>query len=286
MQQVMYANGKLWGALDTALNPDGGAAAGRHRLVHRQSVGSGKIVIQGYLGATGLRLHVSGDRRHRQRPRRDGVHRDRRHDSTRAPPTRRSTRMAGVGAWNVVAGGQGAATDDGFTSYKAQVGNPPRTRWGDYGAAAVDGNSIWIASEYIAHACDYTTWGGPFFAGGTGDNLLGTCARRKPRARHAGRARQLVDADQQVHPVSTGRTTNGGPVPRPALRVSILVSGYPGSDETPAHRRHRRRRCCRSCPAAAPRPSSGAGCMARSRAARSLRCAWPSSPVRLPPPAR
>ena len=24
MQQVMYANGKLWGALDTALNPDGG----------------------------------------------------------------------------------------------------------------------------------------------------------------------------------------------------------------------------------------------------------------------
>src|SRR5205814_5587888 len=25
MQQVTYANGKLWGALDTALNPDGGA---------------------------------------------------------------------------------------------------------------------------------------------------------------------------------------------------------------------------------------------------------------------
>jgi hypothetical protein len=54
-------------------------------------------------------------------------------------------------------------------------GNPPRTRWGDYGAAAVDGNSVWIASEYIGGACDYTNWGGPFFAGGTGDNLLGTC---------------------------------------------------------------------------------------------------------------
>ena len=53
MQQVMYANGKLWGALDTALNPDGGAAAGRHRLVHRQPE-RGKIVIQGYLGASGL----------------------------------------------------------------------------------------------------------------------------------------------------------------------------------------------------------------------------------------
>ena len=84
---------------------------------------------------------------------------------------------AGVGEWNVVPGGQGAAADDGFSGYKAQnFPNPLRSRWGDYGAAAVDGNSIWIASEYIGHACDYTTWGGPFFVGGTGDNLLGTCA--------------------------------------------------------------------------------------------------------------
>lgn len=84
--------------------------------------------------------------------------------------------LVGIGPWSVVPGGEGQAPDDGFTSYKSQVGNPPRTRWGDYGAAAVDGNSIWIASEYIAHACTYTPWGGPFFAGGTGDNLLGTCA--------------------------------------------------------------------------------------------------------------
>jgi hypothetical protein len=83
--------------------------------------------------------------------------------------------QAGVGAWNVVPDGTGAAPADGFTSYKSQVGNPPRTRWGDYGAAAVDGNSVWIASEYIGHACNYTDWGGPFFTGGAGDNLLGTC---------------------------------------------------------------------------------------------------------------
>ena len=31
---------------------------------------------------------------------------------------------AGVGPWNVVPGGEGAAQDDGFTSYKAQVGEP------------------------------------------------------------------------------------------------------------------------------------------------------------------
>ena len=40
----------------------------------------------------------------------------------------------------------------------------------------MDGNAIWIASEYIASACDYTTWGGRFFGATSGDNLLGTCA--------------------------------------------------------------------------------------------------------------
>ena len=83
--------------------------------------------------------------------------------------------QVGMGAVTIVA--DGAATEDGFTSYKQQLnpGASLRPRWGDYGSAAVDGNSIWIASEYIAQSCNYTDWGGPFFAGGTGDNLLGTC---------------------------------------------------------------------------------------------------------------
>src|SRR5207302_721657 len=75
--------------------------------------------------------------------------------------------VAGVGPWNVITGGAGAAQADGFTSYAAEVGSPPRTRWGDYGGAAVDGSSIWIASEYIANACNYRAWGGPYFAGGS-----------------------------------------------------------------------------------------------------------------------
>ena len=57
----------------------------------------------------------------------------------------------GTGPISIAATGQ--ATDNGFTSYKAQVGNPPRTRWGDYGAAVTDGNSLWIASEYIGQTC-------------------------------------------------------------------------------------------------------------------------------------
>ena len=56
-----------------------------------------------------------------------------------------------MGPIHVAAAGLGP--DDGFTSYKAFVGDPPRTRWGDYGAAVTDGNTIWLASEYIAQTC-------------------------------------------------------------------------------------------------------------------------------------
>jgi len=174
MQQVTYANGKLWGALDTAINPDGGAQRAGIAWYVVNPI-SNKVVNQGYLGATGYdftypAIGVTASGR--------GVMAFTATGDTLNPSSGFAPidAIAGVGPWNVANGGTGAAQDDGFTSYKSQVGNPPRTRWGDYSAAAVDGNSIWIASEYIAHACDYTTWGGPFFAGGTGDNLLGTCA--------------------------------------------------------------------------------------------------------------
>jgi hypothetical protein len=185
MQQVMYANGKVWGALDTALNPDSGPArAGIAWYIVNPD--SAKVVNQGYLGAAGYdftypAIGVTAAGR--------GLMAFTATGNSLAPSAAYAPidASAGVGAWSVVNGGTGAAVDDGFTSYKAEVGNPPRTRWGDYGAAAVDGNSVWIASEYIAQACDYTTWGGPFFAAGSGDNLLGTCggAAHGPGARAA-----------------------------------------------------------------------------------------------------
>jgi hypothetical protein len=171
MQQVTWANGKLWGALDTAVNPDSGPQrAGIAWFVVNPD--AGKLVNQGYLGTTGhdltypaIGVTASGRGVMAFTDTGDATYPSAAYAAIDA--------KAGVSAWDDVA--TGAAPDDGFTSYKAQVGNPPRTRWGDYGAAAVDGNSIWIASEYIANSCDYTAWGGPFFADGTGDNLLGTC---------------------------------------------------------------------------------------------------------------
>jgi len=173
MQQVMYANGKLWGALDTALNPGGGgqrAALAWYIL----NPDADKVVMQGYLGAAGYdftypAIAVTASGR--------GVIGFTATGDTVNPSAGFAPidAIVGVGPWNVINGGTGAAQDDGFTSYKSQVGNPPRTRWGDYGAAAVDGNTVWIASEYIANPCTYTNWGGTFFLGGAGDNLLGTC---------------------------------------------------------------------------------------------------------------
>ncbi len=174
MQQVMYANGKLWGALDTALNPDGGAQRAGIAWYIVNPV-AGKLVLQGYLGAAGhdftypaIGVTASGR----------GIMAFTASGDTLNPSAAYASidAVVGVGAWNVVPGGQGAAADDGFSGYKAQrFPFGIRSRWGDYGAAAVDGNSVWIASEYISQACTYTDWGGPFFVGGSGDNLLGTC---------------------------------------------------------------------------------------------------------------
>jgi hypothetical protein len=174
MQQVMYANGKLWGALDTALNPDGGAQRAGVAWYVVNPV-TPKIALSGYLGASGhdftypaIGVTASGrgvmaftDTGNATYP------------SAAYAPIDASV---GVGAWNDVTGGLGAAADDGFSGYRqTRFPNPIRSRWGDYGAAAVNGNSVWIASEYIAHTCNYMDWGGLFFAGGSGDNILGTC---------------------------------------------------------------------------------------------------------------
>jgi len=174
MQQVTYANGKLWGALDSAVTVEGVNRAGIAYYILNPS--AGKVVKEGFLAAAGADLTYPAIG---VTPSGRGVIAftytgDVTNPSAAYAPI---DAFAGAGAWSFAGpGGEGAAPDDGFTSYKSQVGNPPRTRWGDYGAAAVDGNSIWIASEYIAHACDYATWGGLFFGAATGDNKLGTCA--------------------------------------------------------------------------------------------------------------
>jgi hypothetical protein len=173
MQQVMYANGKLWGALDTAVTVDNVNRAGIAWYILNPT--NGNLVMQGTYGISGASLTypaigVTAAGR--------GVMAFSYTDATTNPSAAYAPidAQVGVGDTHIIAT-SGATRDDGFSGYKQQrFPLSIRSRWGDYGAAAVDGNSVWIASELTqTDPCNYTDWGGPFFVGGTGDNLLGTC---------------------------------------------------------------------------------------------------------------
>jgi hypothetical protein len=67
----------------------------------------------------------------------------------------------------------GAGPQDGFSEYRPFFANgSPRPRWGDYGAAAADGSSIWAASEYIGQTCTFDQY---LLASPTNRSAFGTC---------------------------------------------------------------------------------------------------------------
>ena len=57
----------------------------------------------------------------------------------------------------IIADGRGP--EDGFSEYNLY--GTPAGRWGDYGAAALDGDRIWIASEYIGQSCTLAEYANP-----------------------------------------------------------------------------------------------------------------------------
>jgi hypothetical protein len=159
MQQVVFANGKVWGALGTAVSVGGATKAGVAFYVVAPQITAtsldGSIVKQGQFGMAGnhltyLNVGVTASGR--------GVITFTLVGADHYPTAAFAGLDADNGAGPVQVAREGLGPSDGFTSYKAFVGNPPRTRWGDYGATAVDGNNIWIASEYIAQTCTLTQW--------------------------------------------------------------------------------------------------------------------------------
>jgi hypothetical protein len=158
MQQVVYANGKVWGALDTAIKVDGKLQAGIEWFVVRPSSeeeDGARLVNQGYLAVKGNNVIYPAIA---VTPSGEGVMaftlvgRDHYPSAAFA-----AIGAGGVGPVQVAAEGLGPA--DGFSGY--QIFNDPdpnRPRWGDYGAAVVDGGDIWIASEYIGQTCTLATY--------------------------------------------------------------------------------------------------------------------------------
>ena len=153
MQQVSFANGKLWGALDTAVDVGGEQRAGIAWFVLQPQVSSNsvkvKTVLDGQLALANNNLvypalAVLANGR--------GVMAFTVVGRDFYPSAGYAGIDAKAGAGDVHIAAAGLGPEDGFSNYKA-FGNPPRPRWGDYGAAATDGNSIWLASEYIGQTC-------------------------------------------------------------------------------------------------------------------------------------
>jgi hypothetical protein len=163
-----YANGSVYGALDTAMLVNGNVKAGFEWFQVNVanpplSVRSGYVGVggqnvtypaiatdpngQGYLGVT-----LAGDNYY-------------------PSAAYMSWDSNGPGS-SVYVSGLGKAPEDGFCEYLyfncAQTPTPQiRPRWGDYGYAAWDGTQFFVANEWIAHSCDFATFDNDHTCGGT-----------------------------------------------------------------------------------------------------------------------
>ena len=195
MQQVWYADGKLFGALDTGVKISGDSLAG-HQLVRRST-----------RRATRSSARASSPVGQRTSPIR---------------PSPRTPAGSGVMAFTLVgendfpsaayaaidATGVGTDPDRRGRRRSRRTASPATrhssaTRPDPAGATTApppfDGTDLWIASEYIGQTC-----------------TLGEWLHRPDRAvrRHPHRARQLGHADQPGHPVTRGGLTAGPPSAR------------------------------------------------------------------------
>lgn len=173
MQQVSYANGKLWGTLDTdVLLGDGSHGSGINYFVINPN--SGGVSANGTLALPDANL-TYGAAAVTQNG--SGVIAFTLVGPNDHPSAGYASLDAKLGAGDVHMAAVGAGPWDGFTGIPYLGGGRPR--WGDYGAASADGNTIWIASEYIAHTCtlaEYLT--APLFQCGGTRGALGNWATR------------------------------------------------------------------------------------------------------------
>jgi hypothetical protein len=146
MLQTSLAAGKLWGALDTKLNGKAGIEW------FQVSVGGDepRLAKDGYLGLRGQNLTYPAIGVNAEG---NGVMAFTVLGSNYFPSAGFATiDRHGTGKVQIAKLGVGPA--DGFSGYKAEnLGGIIRPRWGDYGATATVGNTIWIASEMINQTC-------------------------------------------------------------------------------------------------------------------------------------
>ncbi len=160
MQQVWYANGRIWGSTDTSVNVDGDLKAGIAWFqvdpkINGAGKVDGKVRREGYIALANNNLTYPAIA---IAPNGEGAIAFSILGEDYYPSAGYVTIEESGEVSKIHVAGEGLGPADGFTSYKAFVGDPPRTRWGDYGAAVTDGNRIWLASEYIGQTCTYAQY--------------------------------------------------------------------------------------------------------------------------------
>jgi hypothetical protein len=148
MLQSAYAHGLLWGALDTAVDVGGVTKAGVAYYV--VDPGSNTLVKQGTLAVPGNNisfpaLGVTSGGNAVMAMTLVG------RDYFPSAAYVRLNDVPGTPASGLTVVGAGKGPDDDFSGYRGFLYDQPR--WGDYGAASVVGDTVWIASEYIAQTC-------------------------------------------------------------------------------------------------------------------------------------
>jgi hypothetical protein len=164
MNQVVFANGMLWAAANTAVKPPNGPVVGGIAyFIVSPSDSSGTLsasmALQGYVGVSNedvlfpsigvtpgggavMAFSLVGPDFH--------------------PSAAYARVSATSGAGDIHIAGAGALPDDGFTGYDEITPSHGSARWGDYSAAVADtSGNIWMAAEYIPNAKRtlFANWG-------------------------------------------------------------------------------------------------------------------------------
>lgn len=185
MQQVFYAGGRLYGALDTAIRVGGAEQAGIAYYTIRPYAQHGSVVgvveNQGKIGVRGNNVSYPAIA---ALPNGKGIIAFTLVGADHFPSA--AYVMLGgngrEGAIRVAAEGKGP--DDGFTGYEAYNPGTTSARWGDYGAVAVDNGEFWMASEYIGQSCTLSAYVATPFGSCSGTRVtLGNWFTRISRVR-------------------------------------------------------------------------------------------------------
>ncbi len=185
MQQVLYIGGRLYGALGTAVNVQGEERAGIAHYAIRPFSQQGSVVgVVEHEGKIGMAQHSLSFPAIATLPSGRGVIAFTLSGTDLFPSAAYIHLGPNGHEGRVRLAAKGVGPEDGFSGYEGLQGGENSARWGDYGAAVVDGDEIWFASEYIAQSCSLRAYvAAPFGSCGGTRAAFGNWATRISRIR-------------------------------------------------------------------------------------------------------